>query len=158
MALPALIDPSKVVIRSGFLTQQMVMQLADQQAAALVLWSDRFADSFPMLPVWANRAYAASKDFGKQRTIYYDRQAPYLAHPLSLTTGGEIAMAGHGVSLAMSPRPTPDWQRLSTQAGDYKVSLRLLNASGNLVAQRDDWPHGGLFSTAALEELTLGSR
>ncbi len=149
MALPALIDPSEVVIRSGSLTEQTVMQLADQQAAALVLWSDRFADSFPMLPIWAKWAYAGSKDFGVQRTIYYDRQAPHWAHALNVTFGSQIALAGYELSPGTPPRVTLYWQRLSAQAGDFKVSLRLLNASGNLAAQRDDRPYGGHFPTTA---------
>ena len=149
MTLPALIDPSKVVIRSGSLTEQTVMQSADRQAAALVLWSGRFADSFPVLSVWANWAYAGSKDFDKQRTIYYDRRALHLAHPLNLTFGGQIALAGYELSPGTPPHVTLYWRRLSAQAGDYTVSLRLLNASGNLVAQRDDRPYGGLFPTTA---------
>jgi hypothetical protein len=149
MALPALIDPSEVVIRSGFLTEQMVIQLADQQAAALVLWSDRLADSFPMLPVWASWAYAESKDFDKLQTIYYDRRAPHLTHPLNLTFGSEIALAGYELSRATPPHVTLYWRKLSAQAGDYKVSLRLLNMSGNQVAQRDDRPYGGHFPTTA---------
>jgi hypothetical protein len=149
-ALPALVDPSYTVIKSGSLTEQMVVQLVDRQASALVFWSDRFMDSFSILPLWAPWAYAGSKDFGHDRIIYYDKQTPKIAHPLNLAFGGEIALAGYELSTDKSPGLTLYWQKLNAQAGDYKVSLRLLNAAGKVVAQRDYQPHIAIWPAGVL--------
>jgi hypothetical protein len=148
-AIPTLVDPSGVVLRSGFLTEQTFMQLADQQASALVFWSGRFMDSFRILPVWARWAYAGSQDFGGGRIIYYNKQTPHMTHPLNLAFGGEIALTGYELSPDTPPQMTLYWRRLSPQAGDYKVTLRLLDADGNVVAQRDGRPYGGRFPTSA---------
>ncbi len=148
MAIPALVDPSDLVIRSGFLTEQTVMQLVDQQAAALVLWSDRLVDACPILPIWANWAYAGHRNFVDEQAIYYNRRAFQLAHPLNLTFGSQIALTGYELSPGTPPHVTLYWRRLSAQAGDYKMSLRLLDASGNMVAQRDDQPYRGHFPTS----------
>ncbi len=43
------------------------------------------------------------------------------------------------------------WQAKQTQAGNYTVFIQLLNASGQVVAQRDRWPGDGFFPTAALQ-------
>jgi len=147
-AIPSVVDPSKVVIGSGFLTEQKIIQLADQKASAFVFWTDRFMDSFPMLPVWARWAYAESRDFGKRQIIYYNKQTVQIAHPLNLTFGGEIALAGYELS-PDAPQMSLYWRRLSAQAGDYKVSLRLLDTAGKVVAQRDYRPHGDYFPTTA---------
>jgi hypothetical protein len=146
MAIPTLIDTSGVVIRSGALKEQTVMQLADQQAASIVFWTGRL-DMFPALGEWARSAYVGNKDFGQQRIIYYDKQPPRMAHSLNLAFGGEIALAGYDLSLDPPPHVTLYWRRLSAQAGDYSVSLRLLDTAGNTVAQHNDRPYGGRFPT-----------
>jgi hypothetical protein len=146
-ALPALVDTSNVVIQSDFLTEQRIMQLADQQASAFIFWTDRL-NTFPMLSVWTPWAYAKSKDFGERRIIYYDKQSPQIAHPLNLTFAGEIALTGYELSPGVPPQATLYWRRLSTQVGDYKVTLRVLDAAGNMVAQRDYLPYGDNFATS----------
>jgi hypothetical protein len=158
-ALPALVDLSDTVIKSGFLTEQTVLQLVDRQAAALVLWSGRFKGSFSILPLWAPWAYAGSKDLGHDRIIYYDKQTLKIAHPLNLAFGGEIALAGYELSTDKSPKLTLYWQRLNAQAGDYKVSLRLLDKAGKVVAQRDYQPHTAIWPVGVLlpEKATLSS-
>ncbi len=148
-AIPTLVDPSGVVLRSGSLTEQTFMRLADQQASALVFWSGRFAESFQILPVWARWAYTGSQDFGEQRIIYYNKQTPHITHPLNLAFGGEIGLAGYDLNPVKPPQMTLYWRRLSPQAGDRKVTLRLLDAAGAVVAQRDGRPYGGRFPTSA---------
>jgi hypothetical protein len=135
-----------MVIGSGALNEQTVMQLADQQAAAIVFWTRRL-DLFPVLGKWARWAYAQDKDFDHQKIIYYDKQPPRIAHPLSLAFGGEIALAGYDWSPDTAPHMILYWRRLSTQTGDYTVSLRLLDTAGNVVAQHNDRPYGGRFPT-----------
>ncbi len=145
-ALPTLIDTSKVVIQSGALKEQTVMQLADQRAAAIVFWTGRL-DMFPMLGEWARWAYAQNRDFGQKRIIYYDKQTPKISHSLNLTFGGEIALTGYDWSSDTPPHLILYWRKLVAQAGDYTMSLRLLDKAGNLVAQHDDRPYGGRFPT-----------
>ena len=43
------------------------------------------------------------------------------------------------------------WQAMQTPAGNYTVFIQLLNASGQVVAQRDRWPGDGFFPTAGLQ-------
>ena len=43
------------------------------------------------------------------------------------------------------------WQALQTPAGNYTVFIQLLDAGGQVVAQRDRWPGDGFFPTAPLQ-------
>jgi len=43
------------------------------------------------------------------------------------------------------------WQADQTPQGNYTVFVQLLDASGQVVAQRDRWPGDGLFPTAAMQ-------
>jgi hypothetical protein len=149
-ALPALVDTSQVVIKSGFLTEQAIMQLAGQQASAFIFWTRRL-ELFPTLPVWALSTYAKSKDFDHRRVILYDKQTPQITHPLDLTFSGEIALAGYDLSQDTPPKVTLYWRRLGDQIGDYQATLRLLDTAGKAVAQRDYLPLGfdGHFHTTA---------
>ncbi len=162
MAIPMLVDPSGVVLGSGVLTEQTFMQSADQKASALVFWSGRFADAFRILPVWARWAYTGSQDFGEGRVVYYNKQSPHITHPLNLAFGGEIGVAGYDLGPAKPPKMTLYWKRLNPQAGNRTVTLRLLDTSGAVVAQRDGRPYDGRFPTSAWpvdvllpEEVTL---
>jgi hypothetical protein len=56
---------------------------------------------------------------------------------------------GYELSTDTPPKATLYWQRLSARAGDYQVSLRLLDAAGNVVAQRDQRPYDDHFPTNA---------
>ncbi len=149
MVPPSLADPSSVVISYGLVTEQMIMQLADRQGAALVFWTDRFFDSFLALPYWARQAYAKSEQFGRQRIIYYDKRTPQAAHPMEVVFGGEIAMEGYDLSPGTPLQVTFYWRKLGVAAADYKLTLRLLDSGGGTVAQYDSQPYGGLFPTAA---------
>jgi len=149
MAVPALIDPSRIVIRSGMLKEQTIIQVAERQASAFVFWTNRFTGFFEALPVWAGSAYAASEGFGAKRIIYYNKQTPRITHPLSLAFNGEIALAGYELSQDTPPQVTLYWKRLASQVGEYKVSLCLLDTAGNVAAKRDRRPFGGHFDTTS---------
>jgi hypothetical protein len=148
MAIPALVDTSYVVIGSGFLKEQAVMQLADRQASAFIFWTNRL-DSFPMLPVWVRSAYAKHKDFGVQQIIYYSKRIPHMTRSLNLAFGGEIALTSYELSPDTPSKVTLYWRRLGAQDDDCQVWLRLLNKTGNVVAQHDYQPYGGHFPTTA---------
>jgi hypothetical protein len=150
MALPELVDTSHVVINSGVLTDQAIMQLADQQAAAFIFWTRRL-ELFPTLPVWALSTFTKSKEFDNHHVILYDKQTPQVTHLLDLTFSGEIALAGYDLSQDTPPKVTLYWRRLGVQIGDYQATLRLLDTAGKAVAQRDYLPLGfdGHFHTTA---------
>jgi hypothetical protein len=149
MAIPELVDTSFVVIRSGFLTEQAIMQWADRQASAFIFWTQRL-DSFPMLPVWVSSAYVKHEDFGEQQMIYYSKRIPHMTRSLNLAFGGEIALAGYELSPDTPSKVTLYWRRLGTQGGDdYQVWLCLLDRAGNVVRQHDYQPYSGHFPTTA---------
>jgi hypothetical protein len=147
--VPQFADASSGGIHCGSLTQDMIMQQADRTGAVVILWTNRFLDEFPILPRWLDVTYAGRKQFSEEHIIYYDKRTLQIAHPLNVTFGKMIGLEGYELSPATPPRLTLYWRRLSAESGDYKVSLRLLNTSGTLVAQRDDRPYGGHFPTTA---------
>jgi hypothetical protein len=81
MVPPALADTSQQMIGSGAVSEQTVMQVAERQGAALVLWSNRFADSFPTLEHWARETYSHHKDFLWKQVIYYQKRTPRVENP-----------------------------------------------------------------------------
>jgi hypothetical protein len=144
MVPPALADTSSVVV-GGLVTEQMVLQLADRQGAALIFWTDRFFDTFMVLPYWARQAYARSEQFDEHRIIYYDKRTPQITHRTKAVFGGEIEMEGYDLSLETQPRVTFYWRKLGEVNRDHKLSIRLLDAKGDAVAQYDRWPYNGLY-------------
>ena len=81
MVPPALADTSQMMIDSGVVSEQTVRQVAEEQGAALVLWSNRFADSFPTLERWARETYSHHKDFLWKQVIYYQKRASPAENP-----------------------------------------------------------------------------
>lgn len=73
---------------------------------------------------------------------------PTLTAPLDLLFGGDLQLT----QMTLTPQEKPvrtllaqlDWTALTKPALDYKVSLRLLDANNQLVAQNDDLPIGTL--------------
>lgn len=73
---------------------------------------------------------------------------PAVSVPLDLRFGGEL----HLSQVSLTPQEKPertllvqlDWEAVAKPTLDYKVSLRLLDAQGQLVAQNDDLPIGTL--------------
>lgn len=125
------------------------MQLADSDGSAFIFWTNRFVDEFQILPIWTHEAYAGRKQFEAEHIIYYDKRAPQIAHPLDVTFGGVIALEGYQFSPNAPSQVTLYWRRLSAEAVDYKMTLRLLDAEGGIVVQHDDRPYHGFFPTNA---------
>jgi hypothetical protein len=149
MVIPQLADVSSESIGCGLLTQEMVMQLANVDGSVFIYWTDRFLDEFPILPFWISDAYAGRKQFGSEQIIYYDKQVPQIAHPLSVTFGGVIALEGYEFSPDQPSQVTLFWRRLSAEAMDYSITLRLLDAEGRVAVQHDDRPYRGFYPTNA---------
>lgn len=149
MVIPQLADVSSDSIGCGLVTQDMVMQLADRNGSAVIFWTNRFLEEFPILAFWTDVAYTGRKQFSQEHIVYYDKQPPQIAHPLNATFGKVIALEGYELSPAAPPQLTFFWRKLSADALDYKFTLRLLNAGGELVAQYDDQPYQGYYPISA---------
>jgi hypothetical protein len=67
--IPQLVDVSADSVGCGLATEETFIRLADRQGAALVFWTGRFLDEFPVLPYWAQAAYAQSEHFDDEQTI-----------------------------------------------------------------------------------------
>jgi hypothetical protein len=85
----------------------------------------------------------------RQRTY----QVPPLAHPFESTLGGAIELLGYD----LDPGPwqpgqavalTLYWRPMVQPSGNNKVFIHLMNAQGELVAQRDALPLGGTVLTS----------
>jgi hypothetical protein len=147
--MPQLADASSGSIRCGLLTQEIVMQWADRKGSAVIFWTNRFLDEFSLLPLWTDVAYAERKQFSEEHIVYYDKRIPQIVHPLNVTFGNVIALDGYELSVGAQPQVTLFWRKLSADAVDYKMTLRLLNAEGAIVAQRDESPYHGFYPTSA---------
>jgi hypothetical protein len=164
MVVPQLADVSSESIGCGLVTQEMVMQVADRDGSAFIFWTNRFLDEFPVLPFWTPVAYGGRNQFDEGHIVYYEKQTAQIANPLSVTFGKVIALEGYKLSADAPSQLTLFWRRLSADAVDYKITLRLLNSEGGVVAQYDDQPYSGFFPITAWpvgvllpEELTLPS-
>jgi hypothetical protein len=164
MVMPQLADVSSESIGCGLVTQQTVMQAADRDGSAFIFWTNRFLDEFPILPFWTPVAYGGRTQFDEEHIVFYEKQPPQIAHPLSVTFGKVIALEGYKLSADAPSQLTLFWRKLSADAVDYKITLRLLNSDGGVVAQYDDQPYSGFFPITAWpvgvllpEELTLPS-
>lgn len=149
MVIPELADVSSDSIGCGLVTQEMVMQLADRNGSAVIFWTNRFLEEFPILPFWTGVAYTGRKQFSQEHIVYYDQQPPQIAHPVNATFGEVIALEGYELSPEAPPQLTFFWRKLSADALNYKFTLRLLNAGGELGAQYDDQPYQGYYPTSA---------
>jgi hypothetical protein len=149
MVIPQLADVSSESIGCGLLTQEMVMELADVDGSVFIYWTNRFLDEFPILPYWTREAYAGRKQFKAEHIIHYGRRVPQIEHPLSVTFDGVIALEGYEFNPDKPLQVTLFWRRLSEEGADYKITLRLLDAEGSIVGQRDDRPYRGAFPTNA---------
>jgi hypothetical protein len=148
MVIPQLADVSSDSIGCGLVTQEMVMQLADGNGSAVIFWTNRFLEEFPIMAFWTGLAYTGREQFSQEHIIYYDRQPPQIAHPLNAVFGQVIALEGYESSAESPSQLTFYWRKLSADALDYKFTLRLLNAGGELVAQYDDQPYQGYYPTS----------
>ncbi len=72
------------------------------------------------------------------------------AHPLDIAFQGEMRLRGADISARLVTSAERyllvnlNWQTNGKPAKDYKVTLRLLDASGKVVSQADDFPVGSL--------------
>ena len=72
--------------------------------------------------------------------------------PPEIVLGDQVRFLGHDVSGSLEPgQPislTLYWQAISPPEGDYTIFVHLLGPDGNLVAQHDALPLGGLYPTS----------
>jgi hypothetical protein len=106
-------------------------------------------DEFPILPYWTREAYTGREQFKAEHIIHYGRRVPQIAHPLSVTFDRVIALEGYEFNPDEPLQVALFWRRLSAEGADYKMTLRLLDAEGRIVGQRDDRPYRGAFPTNA---------
>ncbi|MCL5025366.1 MAG: hypothetical protein M1531_02565, partial [Chloroflexi bacterium] len=84
---------------------------------------------------------------------------PQLPHPLDIRLGEHIRLLGFDAGMQPAPDPvgrprlavTIAWQAADAPPADYTVFVQLLNADGQLVAQADAMPQGGLNPTGSWE-------
>lgn len=70
---PRLSDPSRIVIQSGYVTDELAIQSASQdQVQAVILWTDRFRERLPRFAAWAETNFRQSAAFGEDKIIYFD--------------------------------------------------------------------------------------
>jgi hypothetical protein len=85
-----------------------------------------------------------------RKRVYW---VPFIPQRLRTTLGGEIELLGYGLEPAIGQvgkelAVTLYWRPLTQPTGNYKVFTHLMNGQGELVAQRDDLPLGGLVLTS----------
>jgi hypothetical protein len=69
---PRLSDPSRVVIQTGYVTDEVAMQVAHgQQVEAVILWTDRFQERLPHFAQWADTHFRQTAVFDERKIIYF---------------------------------------------------------------------------------------
>ncbi len=82
------------------------------------------------------------------------RVMPAVSHPMSVTLGAQVALAGYDLAPAgqalRAGQPltlTLAWKSLAPASADYSVFVHLLDASGAVRAQKDSMPVDGTYPT-----------
>ena len=89
----------------------------------------------------------------QQDAYVYETTWPYVAtadpqQPSTARFGDGIALLGHDLSVGDPPALTLYWQSLASVAEDYDAFVHVVNAAGEIVAQVDREPVGGLAPTS----------
>ncbi|MFN8528007.1 MAG: hypothetical protein U0670_05300 [Anaerolineae bacterium] len=80
-------------------------------------------------------------------------EAPPVDHPMDVQFGGVIRLAGYSVhSDATTLHVDLLWQALQTMDADYTVFVHVLNANGDIIAQRDAMPGANTYPTSLWTE------
>lgn len=137
-------------------TQAAVQQVIDtHQRIFVVFWGDAERDPERVVETTLNaQAYeAGSQWYGDVRLVRYVTPATFdLVHESGAQFGDSITLESYALSTdTLSPgdalQVRLDWQTRAPLDVRYKVFVQLLDEAGQLVAQRDSEPGGGLSLT-----------
>lgn len=131
---------------------------AVDETAHAVMWAEN--EDVPQRAVeeWLNsHLFKVGEEwFGNVRFLTYGvpdapLDAAAIAQPLDVSLGSEVALLGYTVHEKL--RLTLYWQATSAIERDYKVFVHLLNVQGDIIAQNDSEPVGGVRPTSSWTQL-----
>jgi hypothetical protein len=132
---------------------------ARHQRLYAIFWGEGERDPERLVERWLDaRAFKAVDEWvGDVRFVVYavpDEAAGEMTTAVNLPFGPHITLLGYATNAA-AVRPgdvlqvTLFWQTAQPLADRYKIFLHLVNEQGEIVAQRDSEPGGGLIFTTA---------
>lgn len=135
LPVPSDLTTGKYLLNLGVFTDPGLTRLPLQDAAGKALGSEVL-----LSPV---------KVRGKPLAV------PQIDHPLEAQIGPQIRMQGYTLQGDLHPGGNLDlqvlWEASGTPPGDYTIFVHLLDANGNLRAQRDQQPLDGRYPTGFWE-------
>lgn len=153
---PRLVDPSIAVIEAGYIDHKIAIQVADQQAEAVIFWSGRFREELPFFTWWVENNFAESIFLSPDRAIYFDKQSPLISFPSRIELGDILRFEGY--DLAYKPQANKMnltlywrklyWRKVDQTDIDYTVTVRVLDDAGQRLVQVDQQPFQGYFPTS----------
>jgi hypothetical protein len=155
--LPLVPLPLQRPLDRAVTAEQLERLVAAHPRIYAIYWATAESDPQGFIETWlASHCFEALDTwFGNLRLVVYavpQQPSPTIQHPLAAELGGVIGLCGYSL---LSPTPasgdivqlTLYWQALSAIDQRYKVFVHLVDARGNIVAQRDSEPGGGLYPT-----------
>ncbi|MEK7441887.1 MAG: hypothetical protein AABZ78_13885 [Chloroflexota bacterium] len=122
-------------------------QRAPQNDLWVILWNETKGDPTRRVERWLDQKLflAEEKWFGALRVLHYYAGASSPT-PLNVVYG-DVAKLESVSILGMALRIELRWRALNTTQTSYKIFAHVLNAQGQLVAQRDNIPQNGFAPT-----------
>jgi hypothetical protein len=70
---PRLSDPSRIVIQSGYVTDELAIRIASgQRVDVVIFWTERFQENLPQFTGWVTFNYHQTETFDEDEFIYFD--------------------------------------------------------------------------------------
>jgi hypothetical protein len=152
---PELTNTSRMRIRTGQLTGQQVIDISRSiQPGAIVFWEKKL-DSLGDFATWVACRYDLALHLDDRHRIYRpQRPVTYrdIAVPLNVHFGRSILLLGYSLDprpleIGASTQVTLYWKAIGVPEGDFRSSVRVVDAEGAMVGQRDSTAQAGLCPT-----------
>lgn len=151
---PELAAISSRRIHIGRLNGVELIHIVERYQPPVVLtWAEQL-DSFDDFMSWLPTRYEKSVSLGGHRQVYQMRDLPLAPqHPMHVNLGGQVTFLGYSAPERVKPGETLTltlyWRAEQPVQISYSVFNHLLDAAGQLRAQRDGLPVGGRYPTTA---------
>jgi len=129
------------------LVESQLTQRIPRNDLWVILWNETKGDPTRRVERWLDRNLFLAEErwFGALRVLHYYAGASWPA-PVKVVYGNVAKL--ESVSISGSPlRVELRWRALNTAQISYKIFVHVLNAQGQLIAQRDNIPQNGFAPT-----------